>query len=275
MSSWKQIKVGSLSCSSKLPFQFLRGHSVLGLRHQENREEPRLQRGFRLVENRSCGGVKLRSTPRAGIRSALCDSVKAIRLPALASRSFGPASAVDELQTSCVIREVGIKAFERVFHWTSFCARPNALRGPLAIVWCGLRSRLVGSSWVCLGPTARGLARRGSFHVFVDYFPLRSTTQCVAGGVVARNTVPDTHSLVCPDLHAMLCDAFAGKSLAPRRDLNRLKEIPSAVVLDVVLVECVFHILLSSSPGSFPSTASISHNCLCDARIIFNKVVSH
>ncbi len=43
------------------------------------------------------------------------------------------------------------------------CAQPNVLRGLLSVVWCALKARLMCNSSVCLGPTARGLARRGSF----------------------------------------------------------------------------------------------------------------
>jgi hypothetical protein len=42
------------------------------------------------------------------------------------------------------------------------------------------------------------------------------------------------------------------------------------------LLNLVFHIRLSVlSPGSFPLTVLLSHNRLCDARIVFGICVTH
>jgi len=106
---------GALVGDAELPFEFLGCNSIAALSHEKNGEEPRLQRRFRLVENRTCGRIDLMPTKRAGVGSPLRSAMEAMRLPAHA-KLIGKSALENVLKAGRIVGKFLIERFEIILH---------------------------------------------------------------------------------------------------------------------------------------------------------------
>lgn len=106
---------GAFVSNSKMPFQFLRGYSVLALAHQKDGVKPERQRRGAFVKDRSLGRIDLKAA-RASIRPAILNRMKCCLSALRASRPGRVSLFEDMRQASAVIGKVTAEVFDGVFH---------------------------------------------------------------------------------------------------------------------------------------------------------------
>ena len=106
-----------LVANSRLPHEFHCGHPVAAGHHNKHGMEPTAERSARLVKDCSGSGRNLETAPGASELLASIDTVKAIRLAALASSAVWKPLVKQILQAIRVVRELLVELFDCVFNF--------------------------------------------------------------------------------------------------------------------------------------------------------------